>query len=198
MNLIHQRPMRWLLILFLLISPSTIGESLNTNADLYIYIKEAVPIRHFEALELYKMILGKWESNNIDTITNYSGHKGRYQFCKATAESLGVSYDSLYIKKWSDIALVRLMRENWTLLGSHTTYKKGKLVKSKNYHKYVGKVVGNIRITEAGLLAAAHLKGWSYVTIFLDSNGTLDGRDGNGMHVSTYIEMMKDVYLKEY
>ena len=187
--------MRCLLIIFLLISPTILGESFIENIDLYLYIEKPTTIIYNDGLNEYRLILGKWESNNIDTLPDIRGYRGRYQFCKSTAEGLGVSYDSLHIKKWSDIALDKLMKENWYLLGSYYTYKNKKWSKTKDYHNYVGKTIAGIKITKAGMLAAAHLKGWTYVKIFLDSNGELDGWDGNKMHVSTYLKIMENVKL---
>ena len=192
--------MKWLIIILMMVSPKLLGETHVKMVDLYLYIVKPIPIIRYSGFGLYKQILGQAESGNCDTLTNGGGHRGRYQFSRKTIEGLGMCYDSLVFKEYSDKALSKLMVDNWRLLGSHWEYAKDKdkksyLRKSKNYHKYVGNIIAGIKITKAGMLAAAHLKGWTYVKIFIDSGGALDGWDGNDMHVSSYFKMMENVKL---
>ena len=84
----------------------------------------------------------------------------------------------------SDIALERFTGNNWYLL--------------RDYHHYQGKIINGIKITKAGMLAGAHLKGWSFVRLFLISNGLIDGRDSNGVPVSSYIRKFQDINLTTY
>lgn len=134
----------------------------------------------------YKDLLGYLESGNQILIQGGAGNKYRsiYQFCKATSEYVGVPYDSLFSLKWSDLALDRFTGNNWYLL--------------RDCHKYQGKVIKGIKITKAGMLAGAHLKGWSFVRLFLISKGMIDGRDFNGVPVSSYIRRFQHIELTTY
>ena len=67
------------------------------------------------------------------------------------------------------------------------------LIKNKSYLRsyigeYEGRGIGGIYITQSGLLAGAHLRGYTAVIKFLESNGKIDETDGNGVPVSKYIK----------
>ncbi|WMJ69519.1 hypothetical protein [Stenotrophomonas sp. 24(2023)] len=65
--------------------------------------------------------------------------------------------------------------------------------------KYIGQTINGVLVTESGMIAAAHLKGygsgkpedgkWKYkgVLAFLRTGGTVDGADANGTKVSSYM-----------
>ena len=136
-----------------------------------------------DEVEKYRNVMGCLESGNIDNICGGAGnhYRGRYQFGKDAANFVGVPFDSLFVKKWSDIALDRLMRANWELL--------------RNYHKYVGKTINGIKITKAGMLAGAHLKGWTWVITYLESNGAIIGCDSNGTSIELYFKSFEHINL---
>jgi len=98
----------------------------------------------------------------------------------AYAKSLGVDSVASFIKSKSaqDNAFERMTKKNDDYL--------------KGYEIYFGKTVstgkvGNVYVTESGVLAAAHLVGHHAVEQFLSSNGKVDGHDGNHVHVSEYM-----------
>ncbi|HLF51913.1 MAG TPA: hypothetical protein VI621_06435, partial [Flavobacterium sp.] len=53
--------------------------------------------------------------------------------------------------------------------------------------KYEGEIVGGVRVTESGILAAAHLGGAGSVKKFLKSNGKRKSRDSYGTSVKQYM-----------
>ena len=53
---------------------------------------------------------------------------------------------------------------------------------------YEGKVVDGVRITESGILAAAHLGGAGSVKKFLKSNGEKKCKDAYGTSVKSYMK----------
>jgi len=57
----------------------------------------------------------------------------------------------------------------------------------RNYHFYEDKEVGGIVLTKSSMLAGAHLVGHDKVKIFINSEGELDGGDGNLVLCSTYM-----------
>jgi hypothetical protein len=98
----------------------------------------------------------------------------------ACAQSLGVASkaDFLRNKTAQAVAFKRWMKKNDNYL--------------QNYKTYIGQTihatrVGDIYITESGLLAAAHLVGHGHVEEFLKSGGKTDAYDNNNIHVSEYI-----------
>ena len=52
----------------------------------------------------------------------------------------------------------------------------------------MGRKIGDVTVTPAGMLAAAHLVGNEGVKKFLDSAGSVDPKDGNGVSCSTYMK----------
>lgn len=67
-----------------------------------------------------------------------------------------------------------------------------KRMKRYDLAKYIGSTVGGVEITESGIIAAAHLKGFGSAKHpgaiqFLRSNGATDGSDAFGTKVSDYM-----------
>jgi hypothetical protein len=98
----------------------------------------------------------------------------------AYAQSLGVAskVDFLKNKAAQDVAFKRWMKKNDNYL--------------QNYKTYIGQTihatgVGDVYITESGLLAVAHLLGHKDVEEFLKSGGKTDQSDDNNIHVSEYM-----------
>lgn len=65
---------------------------------------------------------------------------------------------------------------------------------------YIGETIGGVEITESGIIAGAHLKGFGSaanpgVIQFLRSNGTVNGADAFGTSVSAYMAKFADYDL---
>lgn len=142
-----------------------------------------IPKEHnnaYNGLILYKERLAYMESGcNPDTINPY-GYVGLYQIGRQAAMDVGVDYYSLMDSVVNDTAMVRLMRKNWGYLS--------------DCHDFVGDTIKGVRITKAGMLAAAHLRGWSYVRAYLKTNGKINGYDRNGVTVEYRLKAFQDIY----
>ena len=57
----------------------------------------------------------------------------------------------------------------------------------RSLEKFSGKIVSGVKITESGILAAAHLGGSGSVKRFLNSNGSRKCKDDYGTSVKTYM-----------
>ena len=128
----------------------------------FIGFKEAVAFK--ESQGKYKKI-------------NSLGYLGKYQFGKETLKTIGIHDSAAFIEspKMQEKAFVALLAKNkWEL--------KDEII------KYEGDIVGGVRVTESGILAAAHLGGVGSVKRFLKSNGTRKCRDINGISVKTYMK----------
>lgn len=109
-----------------------------------------------------KDVIAKRESNNNYYVVNQLGCMGKYQFTRNTLKMLKFDPDDfLYKPKVQELAMNALIEYNHNYLQKH------------NLLKYVGKKVGGIMITEAGLLAAMHLLGGASVKDYLRSNGSM-------------------------
>lgn len=118
---------------------------------------------------------------NPDTV-NSVGYIGKYQFGRDALRDVGLFVSPSNFKKnpgifpeeLQDSAIVRLLLLNKSRL-------------SKEMDMYIGVKINGILITEAGLLAAAHLAGAGGVKRFL-RNPNKNPQDIYGTSVATYLE----------
>lgn len=145
----------------------TVDETARVNYNFpftgksYIGFKQAVAIK--ESQGLYKLI-------------NPYGYMGKYQFGRSALRSLGITNtkDFLNNPRLQERAFKALLSKNkWEL--------------REEIRVFDGKVIKGIKITESGLLAAAHLAGAQSVKNFLRSNGRKGFRDGFGTSLKSYI-----------
>lgn len=141
-------------------------EKINTNflftGKSYIGFKQALAIR--ESQGHYKLV-------------NPYGYMGKYQFGKTTLRGIGIHDTKEFLNnpRLQERAFKALLSKNkWEL--------------RKEIQKFEGKMIGGVKITESGLLAAAHLAGAGSVKNFLWSNGNKGFRDGFGTSLKSYIK----------
>jgi hypothetical protein len=124
----------------------------------------------------YKEAIAFRESQGKYSKINSIGYMGKYQFGSETLRTIGI-YDRftfLNSPRLQEKAFVALLSKNkWEL--------------RKEIEKYEGQIVGGVRVTESGLLAAAHLGGVGSVKRFLRTNGYRKCRDINGTSVKSYM-----------
>lgn len=124
----------------------------------------------FKEAVAFKESQGKYQK------INSLGYMGKYQFGLETLKTIGVndSVSFLNSPKLQEKAFVALLSKNkWEL--------------KDEIEKYSGKIVSGVKITESGILAAAHLGGPGSVKRFLNSNGYRKCKDNYGTSVKTYM-----------
>jgi hypothetical protein len=124
----------------------------------------------FKEAVAYKESQGKYKK--INTL----GYMGKYQFGLETLKTIGIqdSLSFLNSPKLQEKAFVALLSKNkWEL--------------KDEIEKFSGKVISGVKITESGILAAAHLGGAGSVKRFLNSNGAKKCKDNYGTSVKTYM-----------
>lgn len=107
---------------------------------------------------------------------NSLGYMGKYQFGHETLASIGIHDSVAFMNspKLQEKAFVALLSKNkWEL--------------QDEIEKFSGKIVSGVKITESGILAAAHLGGAGSVKRFLNSNGEKKCKDDYGTSVRTYM-----------
>ena len=67
--------------------------------------------------------------------------------------------------------------------------KVNKWILRKDIKRSVGKIINGIKITESGILAAAHLSGAGNVKKYLRSNGSRNLSDAYGTSIASYMEI---------
>lgn len=125
----------------------------------------------------FKEALAFKESQGKYRKINTLGYIGKYQFGVETLKSVGIHDSTRFLNspKLQEKAFVALLSKNkWQL--------------KHEIEKYKGKVIGGVRITESGLLAAAHLGGVGSVKKFLKSNGKNINKDQYGSTVASYMK----------
>lgn len=129
----------------------------------------------------FKEAVAMSESSGNYFAVNRLGYRGRYQFGTSTLRWVGIRNSNRFLKspRLQERAFEALVAKNKFLLRNHL-------------EKFEGKIVGGIKITESGLIAAAHLGGAGNVKKFLDSNGKNVFSDGNGMPVTAYMKKFSD------
>ena len=125
----------------------------------------------------FKQALAVKESAGLYDLVNAYGYMGKYQFGRSTLRNVGVYDFKNFLKNpaLQEEAIEALLSINkWEL--------------RKEIRNYSGRVINGIKITESGLLAAAHLAGASSVKTYLRSNGKNGFKDRFGTSLKSYIK----------
>jgi len=107
---------------------------------------------------------------------NSLGYMGKYQFGAQTLEAIGITDSIAFMNspKLQEKAFIALLAKNkWEL--------------QDEIEKFSGRVISGVKITESGILAAAHLGGAGSVKRFLNSNGKRKCKDDYGTSVKSYM-----------
>jgi hypothetical protein len=130
-----------------------------------------------KSFEGFKEALAFKESQgNYFTVNTY-GYMGKYQFGKETLKMIGIYNSNLFLTspELQEKAFIAYSQRN-------------KWILRKDINRFVGKIIGGIKVTESGMLAAAHLAGAGSVKKFLRSYGQNNFADGFGTTVSYYMK----------
>jgi len=181
-------------ILFILstsfISNNTIKTFDSTYIDLdYIVSSEAyVEIPNYVFLindyTGFKELLGFKESSGRYNRVNKFGFMGKYQFNLNTLKMYKINDASYFInnaKLQERVFLINVQRNKWIL--------------RKDIKWFVGTVINGTKISESGIIAAAHLAGPGNVKKYLRSGGKDDKKDAFGTSISKYIKYFKNFDL---
>jgi hypothetical protein len=135
--------------------------SIPFTGKFFIGYKEAIAFR--ESQGKYKKI-------------NSLGYLGKYQFGTETLKTVGVhdSRQFLNSPKMQEQAFIALVAKNKSEL-------------KDIIDKYEGQIVSGIRVSESGILAAAHLGGVGSVKKFFRNNGNRYYKDAYGTSIRSYL-----------
>ncbi len=117
------------------------------------------------------------ESQGKYRVVNAHGYLGKYQFGKETLKRFRI-YNTDYFLKNPEL-------QERTF---EAYCKLNKWILRKDIKRSVGKTMNGIKITESGILAAAHLSGAGNVKKFLRSNGTIRFNDAFGTSIQSYLK----------
>jgi hypothetical protein len=125
----------------------------------------------------FKEALAFKESRGSYRRINTLGYMGKYQFGAVTLNHFGVRDGDLFLNspKLQEKVFLKYLNYNYQYLADYID-------------KYEGKTIGGVKVTESGILAAAHLSGPGGVRRFLDSNGSRANTDAYGASVKGYMK----------
>ena len=117
------------------------------------------------------------ESQGKYSVVNTLGYLGKYQFGKTTLQRFKIYNTQAFLNnpELQENAFIALCKVN-------------KWILRKDIKRSVGKIINGIKITESGILAAAHLSGAGNVKKFLRSNGVVRFTDAYGSTIQHYMK----------
>jgi hypothetical protein len=125
----------------------------------------------------FKEALAFKESSGDYFVTNTLGYLGKYQFGVGTLKLVGISNTSNFIND-------PILQEK----AFETNIARNKWILRREIENFVGKRIKGVRITESGMLAAAHLAGPGNVMKYLRSYGRVNTKDAYGTSIDKYIK----------
>lgn len=120
------------------------------------------------------------ESQGKYKVVNKLGYLGKYQFGRTTLSRFKIYNTKAFLN--SPI----LQERAFTAL-----CKLNKWILRKDIRRSVGKTINGTKITESGILAAAHLSGAGNVKKYLRTNGNYHFEDAFGTSVKSYMKKFK-------
>jgi len=126
----------------------------------------------------FKEALAFKESQGKYTKVNSLGYLGKYQFGRSTLKRLKIYNATKFLKNpvLQEKAFVALCKINkWILF--------------RDIIKFRGTSINGVKITESGILAAAHLAGAGSVKKYLRSNGSFKFKDAFGTSIQYYMKI---------
>ncbi|MCW9038466.1 peptidoglycan-binding protein LysM [Altibacter sp.] len=125
----------------------------------------------------FKEALGFKESRGDYETINQFGYLGKYQFGKGTLRMIGIKNAETFL---GDTYLQEKAFDAYT--------SRNKWILRRDIKRYRGRYIGGVKITESGILAAAHLAGAGNVKKFLRSGGEVGFADANGTSIRYYLK----------
>lgn len=140
------------------------------------YQKNEIPFVG-NAFNGFKEALAFKESQGAYDVVNTLGYLGKYQFGKSTLKRFKIYNTQLFLEnpEIQEDAFIALCSVN-------------KWILKKDIRRSVGKKINGIKITESGILAAAHLAGAGNVKKYLRSNGVNKFEDAYGSSIQHYLK----------
>ena len=132
----------------------------------------------------FKELLAFKESGGRYFCTNKYGFMGKYQFNLSTLKMFNVRNAKLFLNSpefQEKVFLLNVQRNKWIL--------------RKDIKWFVGSFINGSKITESGILAAAHLAGPGNVKKYLRGGGKDNSKDILGTSISYYMDYFKNYDL---
>ncbi|MBL7473694.1 peptidoglycan-binding protein LysM [Robertkochia sp. 1368] len=125
----------------------------------------------------FKEALAHSESRGNYFVVNSYGYMGKYQFGASAMKAVGVKNKEAFLHdpEMQERAFEAILQRNKWILREYID-------------RYAGQTIGGVKITESGILAAAHLGGALNVKRFLRSYGEQGFEDAFGTSIRYYMK----------
>lgn len=125
----------------------------------------------------FKEALGFKESQGNYSVINEYGYMGKYQFGVSTLKMIGIYNPDLFLhdSQMQEAAFAAYASRN-------------KWILRREIARYEGRWINGVKVTESGILAAAHLAGAGNVKKYLRSGGTFCFADAYGTTIGYYLK----------
>jgi len=143
----------------------------------YENVKDQYQVFLSKSYVAFKEALAFKESRGNYKVVNSFGYLGKYQFNSKTLRAFGIHNTDTFLndtRLQEDAFMALIARNKWLL--------------RKEIKNYAGKKVAGVKVTESGILAAAHLAGAGNVRKFLRSGGYDNFADANGTTIRYYLK----------
>lgn len=158
-----------------------VEDETTEEIEVVIDVQEQEPLVYYPVLGKsyigFREAVGFKESRGDYFTVNSYGYLGKYQFGSETLKMIGIynSNQFLFNPELQEKAfLANTERNKWIL--------------RKDIKRFEGVTINGIKVTESGILAAAHLAGPGSVKKFLRSYGTNNFSDAYGTTVKYYMK----------
>ncbi len=181
-NILVIKKFLFLFILFLglinAIENPKILKEISAPMDLALHSKNYVTIPYIQKNFVgFKEALAFKESQGKYRVVNTLGYLGKYQFGTSTLERFKIynTTSFLHNPELQEQVFIAYCKVN-------------KWILRKDINSSVGKIMNGVKITESGILAAAHLSGAGNVKKYLRSNGLKNISDAYGTSINSYMK----------
>lgn len=125
----------------------------------------------------FREALGFKESGGDYKIINEFGYMGKYQFGRGTLKMIGIRDVNVFLNN-PDLQEAAF----------YANASRNKWILRRDIARFQDKIINGVKITESGILAAAHLAGAGNVKKYLRSGGTNSFNDGFGTSIKHYFK----------
>ena len=155
---------------------TTVNTKTKSTITLPINVDYNIPYLQKNFIAFKEAVAFK-ESQGRYTVVNTLGYLGKYQFGRTTLERFKIYNTKAFLKnpELQEQAFLALCSVN-------------KWILRREIKRSVGKTINGVKITESGILAAAHLSGAGNVKKYLRSAGTNRFSDAYGASIQSYMK----------
>lgn len=145
------------------------------------FVEEASEPRIYPRLDksylAFREAVGFKESGGDYQVINEFGYIGKYQFGRGTLVLIGITDLDLFLNSPQ-------LQE----LAFYANASRNKWILRRDIARFENKIINGVKITESGILAAAHLGGPGNVKKYLRSGGRITFKDGFGTSIQYYLK----------